>query len=79
MPLRLLPLLLCLAVCTSCTAQQDKSPKEESSPYTFKTPSPNGTGKYYMGREISYVMGHLAADWLERPEREREEKRQSGH
>ena len=26
-----------------------------------------------MGREISFVMGHLAADWLERPEREREE------
>lgn len=39
----------------------------------MKSPSPNGTGKYYMGREISYVMGHLAADWLERPEREREE------
>ena len=73
MPLRLLPLLFCLAICTSCTAQQDKSSNEESSPYTFKTPSPNGTGKYYMGREISYVMGHLAADWLERPEREREE------
>ncbi len=73
MPLRLLPLLFYLAIFTSCTAQQDTSPKEESSPYTFKTPSPNGTGKYYMGREISYVMGHLAADWLERPEREREE------
>ena len=73
MPLRLLPLLFCLAIFTSCTAQQDQSSKEESSPYTFKTPSPNGTGKHYMGREISYVMGHLAADWLERPEREREE------
>ncbi|CAH0998729.1 2-methoxy-6-polyprenyl-1,4-benzoquinol methylase, mitochondrial [Neolewinella maritima] len=79
MPLRLLPLLVCLATFTACTAQQDKSPKEEistneaSSPYTFKTPSPDGTGKYYMGREISHVMGHLAANWLERPEREREE------
>ena len=73
MPLRLLPLLFYLAIFTSCAAQQDKSPEEENSPYTFKTPSPDGTGKYYMGREISYVMGHLAADWLERPEREREE------
>ena len=27
-----------------------------------------------MGREISHVMGHLAAGWLERPEREREER-----
>lgn len=34
---------------------------------------PNGTGKFYMGREIAQVMGHLAADWLDRPEREQEE------
>lgn len=30
---------------------------------------PDGTGKFYMGREIAQVMGHQAADWLERPER----------
>src|SRR6266576_834723 len=35
---------------------------------------PNGIGKFYMGREIAHVMGHLAADWLERPEREEEEQ-----
>ena len=34
----------------------------------------NGIGKFYMGREIAHVMGHQAADWLERPEREAEEK-----
>src|SRR5438093_3356120 len=34
----------------------------------------NGIGKFYMGREIAHVMGHQAADWLERPEREEEEK-----
>jgi ubiquinone/menaquinone biosynthesis C-methylase UbiE len=33
----------------------------------------DGIGKFYMGREIAYVMGHLAATWLERPEREEEE------
>ena len=33
----------------------------------------DGIGKFYMGREIAYVMGHSAADWLERPEREEEE------
>jgi ubiquinone/menaquinone biosynthesis C-methylase UbiE len=27
-----------------------------------------------MGRQIAHVMGHQAADWLERPEREQEEK-----
>src|SRR5262245_11748486 len=36
--------------------------------------SPDGIGKVYMGREISFVMGHLGADWLERPEREQEER-----
>lgn len=34
----------------------------------------DGIGKFYMGREISHVMGHLGADWLERPEREVEEQ-----
>src|SRR5690349_1327398 len=32
-----------------------------------------GIGKSYMGREIAYIMGHEGADWLERPERDREE------
>lgn len=35
---------------------------------------PNGTGKFYMGREIAQVMGHEGAYWLERPEREQEER-----
>ena len=32
-----------------------------------------GIGKFYMGREISFVMGHRAADWLNRPSRIEEE------
>ncbi len=32
-----------------------------------------GIGKFYMGREISFVMGHLAAQWLNRPGRIQEE------
>jgi ubiquinone/menaquinone biosynthesis C-methylase UbiE len=39
-----------------------------------KDHDPNGTGKFYMDREIALVMGHLAAGWLERPEREKEEQ-----
>lgn len=35
--------------------------------------SQGGIGKFYMGREISGVMGHQAADWLERPQRTHEE------
>jgi len=35
---------------------------------------PDGIGKFFMGREIAYVMGHQAANWLERPERDQEER-----
>jgi ubiquinone/menaquinone biosynthesis C-methylase UbiE len=35
---------------------------------------PNGSGKFYLGREIAQVMGQEVADWLERPEREKEER-----
>jgi precorrin-6B methylase 2 len=35
---------------------------------------PDGIGKFYCGREIAHVMGHEGADWLERPEREEEER-----
>src|SRR5688572_3207215 len=41
--------------------------------YETRRPTRDGTGKVYMGREIAQVMGHQGADWLERPEREREE------
>ncbi|MEM7578843.1 MAG: class I SAM-dependent methyltransferase [Mastigocoleus sp.] len=36
--------------------------------------SPDGIGKFYMGREIAKVMGHRGAGWLERSTREEEEK-----
>ena len=42
--------------------------------YEFGTASRDGIGKFYMGREISHVMGHLGAGWLERGSREREER-----
>ena len=42
--------------------------------YSQRGPSRDGIGKVYMGREISHVMGHLGAQWLERPAREREER-----
>lgn len=42
--------------------------------YTRISPSDDGTGIVYMGREIAQVMGHEGADWLERPERATEEQ-----
>jgi len=47
---------------------------QEPGVYTYQEASRDGIGKIYMGREISHVMGHLGASWLERPQRDREEK-----
>ena len=41
--------------------------------YVFKTGDYNGIGKWYMGREIAYVMGFEGIGWLERSQREKEE------
>jgi ubiquinone/menaquinone biosynthesis C-methylase UbiE len=41
--------------------------------YSFQTPTRDGIGKIYQGREISKVMGHLGASWLERSTRVDEE------
>jgi tRNA A58 N-methylase Trm61 len=34
---------------------------------------PNGTGRFYLGREIAQVMGPGGMEWLDRPEREAQE------
>jgi precorrin-6B methylase 2 len=73
--MRLLPLSsLLLPLCTGCLplalhAQPPKPPYETRAEH-----DPNGIGKFYLGREIAHVMGHQAAGWLERPERETEER-----
>lgn len=41
----------------------------DTSYYTAGPASRDGTGRFYMGREIAQVMGHRGAAWLERPER----------
>lgn len=47
----------------------------ESGRYEFREDhDPNGIGKFYMGREIAQVMGFAGVKWLERPEREEEER-----
>ncbi len=41
--------------------------------YSLGKKTRDGTGKYYMDREIAQVMGHPAIKWLERDNREEEE------
>ena len=49
----------------------------QASVYEYRPRTRDGIGKFYMGREIAHFMSHLGADWLERPEREAEEKTQT--
>ena len=63
-------LLVLLIPMADCHGQQSK-PDEK---YTYRSGDPNGIGKWYMGREIAYVMGFQGMNWLERPEREKEER-----
>jgi ubiquinone/menaquinone biosynthesis C-methylase UbiE len=46
---------------------------DDGAVYEQTKPSRDGIGKVYMGREISQVMGHRGAAWLERSSRAREE------
>lgn len=59
-------------------AQKDDVSKERGKVdpiYTYLDfPSRDGIGKVFQGREISHVMGHQGAPWLERISREAEEK-----
>jgi ubiquinone/menaquinone biosynthesis C-methylase UbiE len=52
---------------TACQSQS------EDSVYEYKPGDYSGIGKWYMGREISHVMGYQGMNWLERTEREEEE------
>jgi precorrin-6B methylase 2 len=59
---------------TAAAVQVAAPPAAADTLYQERIATPDGTGKFYMGREISQVMGHLGAEWLERPTREREER-----
>jgi protein-L-isoaspartate O-methyltransferase len=66
--------LLVLLLSAVVQAQEPKPAEKKQDRYEFrKDHDPNGIGKFYMGREIAYVMGYQGASWLERPEREKEE------
>lgn len=67
-------LALALGGCARATAPAPAPPAADAPAYTERAPSPDGIGKVYLGREISFVMGHLGAGWLERPTREAEER-----
>src|SRR5215831_1256273 len=62
--------LALIALFASCAHAADSAARYE----TKRIHDPDGTGKFYMGREIAQVMGPGGLPWLERPEREDEER-----
>ena len=65
------------ALCALCLTPLSAVPATvaEALPvYEQRARSADGIGKRYMGREIAQVMGWQGAVWLEREEREREER-----
>jgi hypothetical protein len=64
----------CLAIAIVHAQSTNTASTVDLPRYEFRAEhDPNGTGKFYMGREIALVMGHQAANWLERTNREAEE------
>lgn len=78
MPRRINGLLLFVFSCVFCvTARSEEAPEagKAGERYTYREDhDPNGIGKFYFKREIAHVMGHQGIEWLERPQREEEEK-----
>jgi SAM-dependent methyltransferase len=66
--------ILAISPMSACAAETTPSAIEAEPVYTFDAPSRDGIGKFFMGREISHVMGHLGAGWLERGTRDSEEQ-----
>lgn len=58
---------------TPLSGHPAEPPRDPPPPYTTGSATRDGTGKFYMGREIALVMGHQAIGWLERGNRESEE------
>lgn len=64
-----------LFVCVFASLRGADDPRPPEARYeTQAKPSRDGIGKLYFGREIAQVMGHQGAAWLERAEREEEER-----
>ena len=73
----LLPIILLAttAVAADEPAGEQATKKKSAQRYELRRDhDPDGIGKFYMGREIAHVMGFAGALWLERSEREEEER-----
>ncbi|MFS0517505.1 class I SAM-dependent methyltransferase [Nostoc sp. UIC 10607] len=77
--LKILPFIVIFLLMLECLLVKPTAIARADSPSTTVYEqriihSPDGIGKYYMGREIAKVMGYTGAGWLERQSREVEEQ-----
>ncbi len=66
-----------LGACAQSPQAQSNDVESSNSNSRYSSGNPtstDGTGKFYLGRDIAQVMGHLGAGWLERSDREEEER-----
>lgn len=63
-----------LLVAGNFSAQAQAQTQTQEREYVAGVPSADGIGRRYLGREIAQVMGWQGAQWLERQEREKEER-----
>ena len=64
----------CCLIAAPAAVPTVAAPAQNSSPYTKGPKTRDGIGVYYFGREIAHYMTHHGAPWLERGEREIEER-----
>lgn len=70
-----LAVVLILASDSFAQNEEPATKSDDDGRYSWReNHDPNGIGKFYMGREIAHVMGFAGARWLERTEREEEER-----
>jgi ubiquinone/menaquinone biosynthesis C-methylase UbiE len=67
--------LYVLLISIGCSKLQAADPSQPTPPptYEYRPGSFDGTGKWFVDREIAHFMSHQGAPWLEREERETEE------
>ncbi len=71
--IRMLSLVAAFSLTPGLASAADEMRPAEAR-YETRSRSRDGIGKIYFGREIAQVMGHQGAEWLERPERQEEER-----
>ena len=74
MKIYLIIALLCFSTTGKSQPSTGKvSDKDDDTTYIYRNGTRDGTGKFFMGREIARIISPEGAEWLERPGRQQQE------